>query len=148
MEFKRVVFPVDFSEFSRQTLVTCSGVFAPERTREFHFIYVWRPPSDMVTWDDPLGTLELKLKEFVSDFSHAGEHTRVAAVLSGHPALQICNYAKEHNCDLIALATHGRTGLRHLVIGSTAEQVIRHAPCSVLTIRAPSMAPDLRRGRE
>lgn len=134
MNFSRVLFPVDFSEFSRQTLVTCSRIFAPEQPREFHFLYVWRQPSDMVTWDDPKGVLEMELKEFTSNFSHAGDHTRIAAVLGGDPALQICDYARERRCDLIALATHGRTGLRHLVMGSTAERVVRHASCEVLTI--------------
>ena len=78
--------------------------------------------------------VQVNLERLVSAFSHAGDHTRVTAVLRGHPALQICNYARQHHCDLIVLATHGRTGLRHLIMGSTAEQVIRHAPRSVLTI--------------
>lgn len=58
-------------------------------------------------------------------------------LLTGHPAMAICDYAKEHECDLIALATHGRTGIAHLLIGSTAEQVVRHAPCPVLSLRLP-----------
>ncbi len=134
MQLKRVLFPVDFSKFSRRTLAACSEEFASESAREFHFVYVWRPPSDMVTWDDPIGIMEVNLKRLVAAFSHEGTHTRVTAVLSGHPALQICNYARRHDCDLIALATHGWTGWRHLIMGSTAEQVIRHAPCSVLTV--------------
>jgi len=54
----------------------------------------------------------------------------------GSPALDICAYAKDHDVDLIITSTHGFTGLKHVLIGSIAEQVVRHAPCSVLV--APS----------
>jgi universal stress protein A len=43
--------------------------------------------------------------------------------------------------DLIVMATHGRTGLSHLLIGSVAERVVRTAPCPVLTIRPPAAQP-------
>lgn len=136
LKFNRVLIPIDFSDHSRRSLATCSDIFSEETTREFHFVYVWRPPSDAVTWDDPQAVLERKLDEFVSDFSHAGEHSRSTRFLSGHPAIKICDYAREQGCDLIVLSTHGRTGLGHLFIGSTAEQVVRHAPCAVLTLPA------------
>ena len=44
--------------------------------------------------------------------------------------------AKERRADLVILATHGYTGLRHVLLGSVAEKVVRHAPCLVLTVRA------------
>jgi hypothetical protein len=46
----------------------------------------------------------------------------------------ICAYAKDHNVDLIITSTHGLTGFKHVLIGSIAEQVVRHAPCSVLVV--------------
>lgn len=58
--------------------------------------------------------------------------TRVA---EGHPAHEIIEQAAEH--DLIVMATLGRSGLSHLLLGSVAERVIRHAPCPVLVIRVP-----------
>jgi universal stress protein A len=48
----------------------------------------------------------------------------------------ICRYAEAHGCDLIVIATHGRTGVAHWMIGSVAEKVVRHAPCDVLTVRS------------
>jgi nucleotide-binding universal stress UspA family protein len=48
---------------------------------------------------------------------------------------QIASAARELGADLILLATHGRTGLAHALLGSTAERVVRHAPCPVLTLR-------------
>jgi nucleotide-binding universal stress UspA family protein len=61
-------------------------------------------------------------------------------VVWGNPAAAICRIAKEREIDLIVMSTHGRTGLAHLFIGSVAERVVRHAPCSVLIIRTPQQA--------
>jgi nucleotide-binding universal stress UspA family protein len=52
----------------------------------------------------------------------------------GSPALDVCAFAKDHDIDLIITSTHGLTGLRHVMIGSVAEKVVRHAPCSVLVV--------------
>ena len=52
----------------------------------------------------------------------------------GSPVLDICAFAKDHNVDLIITWTHGLTGLEHILIGSIAEHVVRHAPCSVLVV--------------
>src|SRR5262245_32597966 len=53
----------------------------------------------------------------------------------GDPVLEVVSYAGGHNIDLIVVATHGRTGLSHVLLGSVAERIIREAPCPVLTIR-------------
>jgi nucleotide-binding universal stress UspA family protein len=52
----------------------------------------------------------------------------------GSPVLDICAFAKDRDVDLIITSTHGLTGLKHVLIGSIAEQVVRHAPCSVLVV--------------
>ncbi len=56
----------------------------------------------------------------------------------GYPPLVIEEAAREANADLIAMGTHGRSGLRHLLLGSTAQRVVQHAPCPVLTVRKPA----------
>ena len=56
-------------------------------------------------------------------------------VLSGRPYQEICKLAAEIDADLIVLPTHGYTGLKHVVLGSTAERVVRFAPCPVLVLR-------------
>jgi nucleotide-binding universal stress UspA family protein len=53
-----------------------------------------------------------------------------------NPAEGICAAALESGADLIVVSTHGRTGLAHMLIGSVAERVVRHAPCPVLTLRS------------
>ena len=63
---------------------------------------------------------------------------------AGPPGPVICWLAQEHECDLIVMGTHGRTGLRHLLFGSTAEYVLQHARCPVLTVRdRPANEPRL-----
>jgi nucleotide-binding universal stress UspA family protein len=56
-------------------------------------------------------------------------------VAVGKPAEEILRVAREEKVDLITMGTHGRTGLRHLLLGSVAEAVTRHAPCPVFTVR-------------
>jgi hypothetical protein len=57
-----------------------------------------------------------------------------AVFTEGSPVLDICQFAKDHDVDLIITSTHGLTGLKHVLIGSVAEQVVRHAPCCVLVV--------------
>jgi nucleotide-binding universal stress UspA family protein len=58
-----------------------------------------------------------------------------AHVATGDPADAIVRYAAELGVDLIVMGTHGRTGLQHVLLGSVAEKVVRHALCPVLTVR-------------
>ena len=60
------------------------------------------------------------------------------AVLSGEPFVEIIRYARQENADLIVMATHGRTGIEHMLLGSVAEKVVRKSPCPVLTIKKTS----------
>lgn len=58
-------------------------------------------------------------------------------IVRGTPYVEIIKVAKKQNIDLITIATHGRTGISHALMGSTAERVVRKAPCPVLTIKHP-----------
>ena len=60
-------------------------------------------------------------------------------VVVGDPADEIVRAAETLSADLIVLATHGRSGVRHLLLGSVAEKVVRRATCPVLTVRRPPM---------
>jgi nucleotide-binding universal stress UspA family protein len=59
----------------------------------------------------------------------------------GEPHAEILRVAEDDRCDLIVMGTHGRTGLPRLLMGSVAEQVVRRAPCPVLTVKAPFPEP-------
>ena len=61
-------------------------------------------------------------------------------VVQGRSADAICVAAKKHHADLIITATHGRTGLSHVLVGSTAEVVVRYAPCPVLVVPSHPVA--------
>jgi nucleotide-binding universal stress UspA family protein len=58
-------------------------------------------------------------------------------IKTGKPFVEIIETAKEENADLIIIATHGHSGVEHILFGSTAEKVVRKAPCPVLTLREP-----------
>lgn len=76
------------------------------------------------------------LTELLETYFTDVEDTKTAIIVSPNPAEGICHYAEKEDTDLIVLSTHGRTGLAHLLIGSVAERVVRHAPCPVLTVHA------------
>jgi nucleotide-binding universal stress UspA family protein len=79
----------------------------------------------------------IQLRDLVpADFNGAWE----AQVVTGDPADAIVSEATQLGVDLIVMATHGRTGLQHVLLGSVAEKVVRHASCPVLTIRLRSDA--------
>ena len=76
---------------------------------------------------------ERKMRELVRSVNF-GPVKFETAFGDGSPALDICAFAKDHSVDLIITSTHGFTGLKHVLIGSITEQVVRHAPCSVLAV--------------
>jgi nucleotide-binding universal stress UspA family protein len=55
-------------------------------------------------------------------------------IMMGDPGVEVLQAAKRWGANLIVMATHGRKGIRHLVLGSVAEHVVREAPCPVLTV--------------
>jgi nucleotide-binding universal stress UspA family protein len=137
INFRRVLIPVDVSQHSRRLLSDCSILFQEANGQEFHLVHVWQPPA--LGYDEStVAGLESELEEFKKGFTPTGDFQVKTVLLEGHPATEICNYAKKLDCDLITLATHGRTGLQHMVIGSVAENVVRSAPCPVMTMRIAS----------
>jgi universal stress protein A len=59
-------------------------------------------------------------------------------VLKGTPCKEILKFAGENKVDIIVIGTHGRKGLDRVIFGSTAEKVVRDAPCPVLSVRLPA----------
>ena len=77
---------------------------------------------------------EKQLRTFVSKHNIGKARVEPRALL-GDPFAIICRVAEEIPADLIVMGSHGRTGLSHLLLGSVAERVVRHAPCPVLVAR-------------
>lgn len=55
----------------------------------------------------------------------------------GNPVEEICHFARKKPIDMLVMGTHGRTGLKHMLLGSVVERVVRISPCPVLTVRFP-----------
>lgn len=101
------------------------------------------PPVDLVGIDD---ALERAAKEKIEDW--IGRHVRGVsnvkiAVENGVVDETICDFAEQCGASVIVIATHGRKGLGHLVLGSIAERVVRGAPCPVLVVKPQSPAIDV-----
>jgi universal stress protein A len=64
----------------------------------------------------------------------------IILALVGNPIAKVAEYAAQNDIDLILLATHGRSGLEHILIGSVAEKLARVAPCSVMIMRRKGAA--------
>ena len=89
---------------------------------------------------DELAELAAMAREQLQDFGTKEIGSKApwtAEVVFGPAYLAITDAAQRHGADLIVLATHGRTGLVHFLLGSVAERVTRMATCPVLTVRVP-----------
>lgn len=81
-----------------------------------------------------------KLQQFVERKGDTTVHVDTQVTLS-EPFWGICQVAEKESIDLIVMGSHGRTGLAHVLLGSVAERVVRHAPCPVLVVRARRETP-------
>jgi nucleotide-binding universal stress UspA family protein len=140
---KTILVPIDFSNCSREGLR-----YAIRFAKEFgakiillHATYLgYIYASEGTALYDIPGlqttarkTAERKMREFVRSVNFGA--VRFEKVFTeGSPVLDICAFVKGHDVDLIITSTHGLTGFKHVLIGSIAEQVVRHAPCSVLVV--------------
>ena len=77
------------------------------------------------------------LEESAARATSSGAVGVEAKLVEGVPFKEIISFARAGNYDLIVMGTHGRSGLKHALLGSVAEKVVRKAPCAVLTVRMP-----------
>ena len=130
---RRILFPTDFSALSKHAIPHIAG-FAERGAREIHLLHAPKRKSEA-----SLGKIEATaavLKKQVP-----GELTlRTCQVPGIAPGPVIVQYAREHQIDLIILATASKKGLGRLLLGSVAEEVSRQAPCHVLVVREQATA--------
>ncbi len=150
--YRRILWPTDFSPLAKAALPHVVGLASDARA-ELVLLHVLPPVAAYAVPEIP-GSLwvrlqrttraaaRAKLRQLKKQVQGPNFHTHTVRA-EGVPFLQILRAAKRLRCDLIVLATHGRTGLTHAILGSVAENVIRRAPCPVLTVRPPR----LQRGR-
>ena len=133
-----VVVPVDFSEQSDFAVHSAMSIAGD--SKRLHIVHVL-VPIDSVSPGVLLGDItdetrkEAVQKNMARLAKEQGATGATEVVLIGDPGMEIADYAKEINADLIVVPSHGYHGLKRMVLGSVAERVIRHAECSVLVLR-------------
>lgn len=161
-EFKRILCPVDMSEFSLEAL-RLAAQLAERQGAVLDVLHVIHNPFDelymsAITESDPalLDAYAVEPSKRAKIVRATEEHAEILLrqfcrdelkglgkvhyhIRRGDPFENILDGAEDFRTDLIVLATHGRTGIKRLVIGNVAEKVVRHAPCPVLTVNPKGM---------
>jgi nucleotide-binding universal stress UspA family protein len=158
LDFKRLLCPIDMSDFSLEALKMAVKIVESSGA-SMSLLHVIDNPFDelymkSITQADPalielyqrqplrrsrivaalVDHSEVLLRQFCHPWVERIPRVKYA-VRTGDPFESIIDVAEDHRIDLIVLATHGRTGLKRLLIGNVAEKVVRYAPCPVLTVR-------------
>ena len=143
LRFKRILAPIDFSPASRNGL-KCALRFVEQFSSELTLLYVLEPtpaaaymaiPGAIPFSEDEFSLAEKNLRSMVACAATRSAKRPRWKVRVGVPSHEIVEAAKDEDIDLIVIATHGYTGWKHFCIGSTAERVVRAAPCPVLVVR-------------
>jgi nucleotide-binding universal stress UspA family protein len=142
MSFTKILCPIDFSAGSQQAMRVAVRL-ANERGSELVLLHAWHVPPMAFSGEYLLSAdfiqemndaAQRSLDVALHDATALGAKRATAKLATGVPWNTITESA-EAGFDLIVIGTHGRTGLPRFLLGSVAERVVRHAPCSVLTVR-------------
>jgi nucleotide-binding universal stress UspA family protein len=137
MDIHHILAPTDFSAPANQA-VTSAFELAQTWGAKLSLLHIIEVPVYAIEVALPLADLEQEARRALARLlpEALAAHVEVTRLVElGVPYVKILEVAKAEQVDLIVMATHGRTGLGHLVLGSVAERVVRLAPCPVLTIR-------------
>jgi nucleotide-binding universal stress UspA family protein len=145
-----ILHPTDFSDASGAAFrLACS--LARDHDARLVVLHVGREPVIAPVE----GAVPTDPEQYHQELTTALHHIRAEApkvrlehwlTFAADPAGEIVQVARQVEADLIVMGTHGRTGLRRLVMGSVAEQVVRRAPCPVVTLKTP--VPEMRLDEE
>ena len=146
MEIRKILFATDFSEGSSNALLYAVDM-AKRYGAKLYFVHVIYDVAKTAGWYVPHVSIdeiyrdmeksaraELE-KSFIDEMRGFKDIEHI--VLKGIPYEEITRFAGENKADLIVIGTHGRRGFDRMLFGSTAEQVVRNAPCPVLSVRMP-----------
>lgn len=151
---QRILVPVDFSESSRQALAYAVGL-AETLGASIDAVTIWQPANNLAI-DTLLASVDTgaprtlgdiaraaamsRLRTFLASVDHRGVGPIQGRVEVGEPSEVIVELADSGSYDLIVMGTHGRTGLRHIALGSVAERVVRSSTVPVATVRGTEAA--------
>ncbi len=141
---RTILVPTDFSEGTESVLRVAGNILRPEKDARLILLHAYHLPVEFTAlgtvpmtprlYADAAEQARAKLEDLAKPLRTLGIRVETVA-REGYPPTVIEEEARAQQVDLIAMGTHGRSGLRHLLLGSTAERVVQHAPCPVLTLR-------------
>ncbi|MEQ1728016.1 MAG: universal stress protein [Vicinamibacterales bacterium] len=141
----RILVPHDFSETS-DAAVQYAVALARQFTAGLDFLYVGDRANEELESEllfggngQVVGDVKDRFLRMLTPVDRVTLHPRFF-VRAGTPAAEIVRFADQQHADLIVMGTHGRGFVAHILMGSVAEQVVRTAPCPVLTVRQPGQA--------
>jgi universal stress protein A len=144
--FQKILVPTDFSSHAEEATRVAADL-ARRYEAPLTLIYAYEPitltlpDSFMILTSAQLDQLSAGFEQLLATAQQnaiaAGAHKVETRLLQGFAAREIIDFASEGSFDLIVMGTHGRTGIKHFLLGSIAERVVRGAPCPVLTVRLP-----------
>ena len=144
MLIKSILFPTDFSNGARAAMDHAISL-ARDYKAKLILLYVvqdisiaeWYIPSSLSATElveDMQKSAWQEMNKWAEEVSSkVGDVEKL--IVRGAPFVEIIKTAREKKADMIVIGTHGRTGIDHILFGSTAEKVVRKAPCPVLTVR-------------
>jgi nucleotide-binding universal stress UspA family protein len=146
MAFKKILCPTDFSQGSAQALRSAARM-ANVDDAELTIAHAWFVPPSAFAGELPYPAYVLQ--DMIDDAQKGLEATMADAralgvkrvnikLLTGVPWAEITQMIDNQGYDLAVVGTHGRTGISRIMLGSVAEKIVRHAPCSVLAVRPDS----------
>jgi nucleotide-binding universal stress UspA family protein len=145
---KKILLATDFSAGSEKAASYARGL-ARRFSSTVEIAHVFNP-SVIASYEEAIVGLMVKerrrianqnLERFRNDFSASGIDTRTISPEGHRPAAGLLKIAKEHEVDLIVAGTQSKSGVERLILGSTAEQLIRNAKCPVLTVGPNAKSP-------
>lgn len=141
MRFKKILVAVDFSPPSREAMRTAAAL-AAESDAQLTIAHFWQVP--MLGAELPVqahyleavrADAEQQLAAWKAEAMQLANKPVASVFELGVPWDELVKLLRRDNYDLVVLGTHGRTGLKHVLLGSVAEKVVRHAPCATLVVR-------------
>jgi universal stress protein A len=142
---RKILVPIDFSDYSKKAL-HYAVPFARQFNARIYLLYVVEPtiyPADFSFGQIGMPNVENELRmkgeqelqELIKN-EIKGAVPSEALVKVGLPFVEVVSFAKDEKIELIIVATHGHSGVEHVLFGSTAEKIVRKAPCPVLVVRS------------
>ena len=147
INIKHILIPTDFSDVATEA-VSFAFEMARMHDASLDIVHVFEEPAFPSFYDagalmlygkvpDIRKQAQAALDELVAPFKKEGNITIRTHLLDGHAADRICSFAIEEHIDLIVIPTFGLTGIKHVLMGSVAERVVRQAHCPVYVYKPP-----------